>query len=399
MTLTTVIIIILLTFSSGFARPISEYNASYTPNGIGFAFTGAGGRIGQLTALAQTLINGSFPGGAPVLPSYIAGVSAGALTAVAINGILENMQQNLNNGFTFDHFRDLLFSTTDSDIYTEGNDIDLLEDLDKGYLLNSDPLGTYISGVLSQLNYSVLGDIYLPTYITVVDQRSGLNLRLLSTDPLYSGLSLVQVLQATTAIPLAFQPRQIPQLSVFTQFIDGGTGIDYVPVIPLLSFPGIETIYVITYNNAFNYGVSPNAESDSDLALLRYAEAAYDISGANIAIGDLAILSVANVTGYVYQPTFVTMYATTDFNSMEQQYDSALAWSQNNAPSNVDMDSLLNVTATLPDYTSATTYSDSSIAATGTEYEETAPTAVPSSAVSSVSFTLVYGIVSLLLSL
>jgi len=274
---------------------------------------------------------------------------------------LENEQQGLNNGFTFGYFSSYLFNTTDSDIYVEGSDLKLLENLDKGYLLDSDPLGDYIQNVLTKVGYSTLGDLYLPTYITVVDQRSGLNLRLLSTNPMYSSLSLLQVLQATTAIPLAFMPRQIPALSDFTQFIDGGTGIDYVPVIPLLSFSGITTIYVITYNNAFNFGVSTDAESGSGLAILRYAEAAYDISGANIAIGDLAILSDANVTGYVYQPTFSTMYATTDFNSMEQQYNSALAYAEANAPSNVDNDYLLDVDAVLPDYTSSTGETDQSL--------------------------------------
>ncbi len=126
-----------------------------------------------------------------------------------------------------------------------------LSGLDDGYLLDSSPfryeqticlifLFLYydyrevLSQVLARLGYSKLRDVYLPTFFTIVDQQSGINVRLSSINPAHYNISLLDVLCSTTAIPIAFSPGSIPSLSGTARFIDGGTGIDFVPVIPLL---------------------------------------------------------------------------------------------------------------------------------------------------------------------
>eukprot|EP01111_Echinosteliopsis_oligospora_P018122 TRINITY_DN813_c0_g1_i1.p1 TRINITY_DN813_c0_g1~~TRINITY_DN813_c0_g1_i1.p1 ORF type:complete len:384 (-),score=91.43 TRINITY_DN813_c0_g1_i1:36-1187(-) len=346
------ILSILLLVLSTEAKPISEYAGARALGDIAFAFTGAGGRISQEAALAETLINGTYPGGVPVMPSYMAGVSSGALVAVGINAVLEATENALSGGLTFYDFNQLLFGLDNDDVF-QLRARDLVSNIDHGFVLDTDPLRTTITGILNRIGYSVLGDLYLPTYITVVDQRSGVDLRLYSLDTRYSNLPLIDILMSTTAIPVVFSPQQIPALTTFTEFIDGGTGIDYVPIIPLLNNPNVQVIYAITYNQAFTYGPSDDSLDAERGTLVKYAARAYDITGAGLAIGALTILQTSNKTGYVYQPNFAQTFATTDFESEQEQFNLALAWAQANAPINVDNYALLAADQTLPAYTSA----------------------------------------------
>jgi predicted acylesterase/phospholipase RssA len=51
-------------------------------------------------------------------------------------------------------------------------------------------------------------------------------MRLWSTDPQHANLDLLEVMMASTALPIAFKPREIQGMGK-TLFIDGGTGKDY----------------------------------------------------------------------------------------------------------------------------------------------------------------------------
>ena len=57
---------------------------------------------------------------------------------------------------------------------------------------------------------------------------------------------------ASTALPLAFQTRAITNMPGI--FIDGGTGVDTLPVVALLQRPEVSTVYLIVYNSAFSSG-------------------------------------------------------------------------------------------------------------------------------------------------
>lgn len=112
-----------------------------------------------------------------------------------------------------------------------------------------------VTKILARIGYEVLGDLYLPTTITTVDQRLGINVRLNSTDPQHAQLPLIDVILSTAAIPVAFPPGKIPALSKYSTFVDGATGVDFVPVIPLLSIPEVKVIYIITFNYALSAGM------------------------------------------------------------------------------------------------------------------------------------------------
>eukprot|EP00026_Physarum_polycephalum_P005583 Phypoly_transcript_05618.p1 GENE.Phypoly_transcript_05618~~Phypoly_transcript_05618.p1 ORF type:complete len:208 (+),score=16.78 Phypoly_transcript_05618:121-744(+) len=162
------------------AHPLSYYNNTPPPNGVAFVFSGAGGRIGQLVGIAESLINGSYPNGTQIRPSYFTGISSGALVAVAMNAVLETVEQNITNGFNFGDFHALLFDLKNSDVY-DANVFKVIADLSAGYLLDTTPLRNFLSKVLARINYATLGDLYIPTTISTVDQRTRATMTISST--------------------------------------------------------------------------------------------------------------------------------------------------------------------------------------------------------------------------
>jgi hypothetical protein len=116
------------------------------------------------------------------------------------------------------------------------------------------------------MGYSTLGDLYLPTSISIVNQSSGLDTRLWSNNPEYANLDLLEVMLASAALPIAFPPRVITGLgntvsyyfkwiSLFEKvWIDGGTGIDTIPNIPLHNNTAVKEAYIVCYSSAMTSG-------------------------------------------------------------------------------------------------------------------------------------------------
>lgn len=347
----TLFLLFLLPFVA--SKPISQYSGFTTTKGLAFAFSGAGGRIAQQTALSQTLINGTYPKGTPLTPSFLSGVSSGALSMVGLNGALENRASGGKAGWTFGEWNDYVFNLQNNQVYRTGprGVIDSLGNLDDGYLLNNEPLEATINRALVRLNYNKFGDLFLPSYITVVDQRTGFNVRLLSTDPLVSDLPLLDILLATTAIPVAFKARMIPQLTNNTLFIDGGVGIDYVPVIPLLNGGlDVTTIYAITPNKDPNTGDNGDNSGVEQNGIIRNALKAFEIQGNNLEIGALAILANSNATSFLYAATLNQTFSTLEFDQEVLQYDLAKAYGLKNAPVPITDEGLTAFDRKLPLY-------------------------------------------------
>lgn len=224
-------------------------------NGIAFSFSGAGGRISQHAALMSCLVNGTFPSGTPIRPDYLAGASSGALSAVLLSAILQTQEQHLSYGISFDEYKQLLFSLNNGDIFAD-DALAIAEiftnNIPKGYILDVSPFEATLSKWLSQMNYYKLSDLYIPTAISVVERNTGETKRLWSDDPRHANLSLLEVLMASTALPIAFQPRTITGFP--GTYIDGATGGDALPVVALLDRPEVKTIYAVVYNSAFSSG-------------------------------------------------------------------------------------------------------------------------------------------------
>jgi predicted acylesterase/phospholipase RssA len=338
------IAILLLLWISVQTRPISYYQPTPPPS-VAFVFSGAGGRLGQLVALAEALINGTYMTGTPIRPSCFAGASSGAIVAVAMSAILETTEQQVP-GITYGEFHDILFNLNNNDIFS--SDVyKVIEDLASGYLLDNTPLRyisrsysllmssrNFLSKTLQRVNYTLLGDLYLPTTISTVDQRTGITVRLSSTNAEHATLPILDVLIASASIPLAFKPGSIPALSNYSRFLDGATGIDAVPIIPLLSIPSLQSAYVITFNYAITHGIIDNSHplDAGEFPLLTYALQAFNIQNANLAIGALGILNEANFSGFVFEPNFTTTFSTIDFGSCEAQYSLTQEWAKASFP-------------------------------------------------------------------
>ena len=208
----------------------------------GFVFSGAGARIPQLYALARAVVEGTYPDparpgrtGPPVAPDVIAGASSGSLNAVAVSAILSGR-------FSWDQYREVLVDLRNSPS-SPGAKRDrtiyawLPGDIGKGYVLQTESrllphhlLHATLSDVVqNRMGLETLGDIdpRYPVVVSAVSRETGRTLRLASDDPACAKFPVVDVLMASTAIPVAFPQRPLPKIG---PCVDGGTGRDSVPV-------------------------------------------------------------------------------------------------------------------------------------------------------------------------
>lgn len=63
-------------------------------------------------------VNGTYPGGVKIRPSFLAGASSGALSAVMLNAIIETQEKHLGtNGISMEMYKQLLFAMEDSKVF------------------------------------------------------------------------------------------------------------------------------------------------------------------------------------------------------------------------------------------------------------------------------------------
>ncbi|PRP87405.1 hypothetical protein PROFUN_00616 [Planoprotostelium fungivorum] len=319
--------------------PPSYGLSGFTTPEVGFAFSGAGGRVAQHSALSQALVLGEYPNATRIIPSVISGTSSGALNAVALSGYLEYVASNGSAGWSLDSWNNFIFDLENSDVYRTGirGIIGTAVGVTDGYLLNNDPLEDTLNAALNQIGYKNLGDLFIPTFISTVDQRTGDTVRFLSTDSNVTSIPLVQILLATTAIPVAFKPRMIPALTNNTVFIDGGVSIDYLPIIPLVSGPiRVSTLYGLVPNKDPNTGNNNSSGDDlEENGIVRNILKAFEIQGNNLLVGGLAIAANSNARAFLYSAVLNQTFSTLDFNSERTQYDLVRNWARNNNPTEI----------------------------------------------------------------
>jgi predicted acylesterase/phospholipase RssA len=203
--------------------------------------TGAAARLPQEAALLEELYNRGLLKDVV----FISGVSSGALNAVALNGILSGRM-------TWSEYKKILFGIKNSDIFVqEGRQLPV----------NTDPARKFITSVVEQkLNYHIMGDLPVTTEISFTRLKD-LDLkkkvyRMCSrtiNEESDTTLSVVDVLMASTAFPVAFPQQRIRNAKTIPDvtYVDGGVGEDHVPFHALLEFEkwrgaGINKVYVIS---------------------------------------------------------------------------------------------------------------------------------------------------------
>jgi len=312
---------------------------SFNPNingsgGIAFTFSGAGGRLSQHLALMENLIFGLNPAGIKVRPNFISGASSGSISAVALNALLYS-EDSGKNFFTWDDYKELVFNLQSSEVYDDswkGLAKIFTYNIYEGYFLDSTPLQTYLTPFLAKMNFTTLGDLYLPTEISVVNQTSGDSIRLWSNDPQYADLDILEVIMASTAIPMAFTPRPISALGN-DLFIDGGTGIDTLPVYGPLHDAKVDELYIICYGGAFTSGGALDLPPLlQDILLLKNAVAAIEDMRVDLFNGGVDIAAKSNVTSFLYMPNLNMTFSALDFDHEKLEYELSHEWSLSNNP-------------------------------------------------------------------
>jgi hypothetical protein len=302
-------------------------------HGTAIIITGAAAKIVQEAALLEQLQKKGMLNDVV----FISGASSGALNATVLNAILSKK-------FTWNQYLRILTGITNNDIYIRNG---------KKLPVNTQPLRDLITRiVIDSLGYTKMSDLPYTTSFSIV------NLKILSfKDRTYrlcnhqinkesdSTLNIVDVLMASTAIPLAFPPASIRDIKNIPDipYHDGGVAADHVPYHALIEFEKysgfeVEKMIIISRKrdtipnmtkeleqfgiDRFKFfdklGVSP--ESISNRGFYKRLMELQEESP-----------SLAERT-YIYVPNFKEEFLMLDFNTLKSQYEVSASWAQTHSP-------------------------------------------------------------------
>ena len=77
----------------------------------------------------------------------------------------------------------------------------------KGFILDNTPFANLLGANFDRMGYKKLGDLYIPTCISLVNQTSGTDTRIWSNDPKYKDLDLLEVVLASTGKSISFHVK------------------------------------------------------------------------------------------------------------------------------------------------------------------------------------------------
>lgn len=211
-------------------------------SGVALIITGAAARIPQEAALLEELQRRGLLKDLV----FVSGVSSGALNSVMINGILSHRM-------TWSEYKNILFSLKTEDVFITSENHKLP--------FNTSPArDLYTRVVEKKLRYKSIGDLPYTTSLSVTYPKH-LNLqsevfRMCSrkiNPESDTTLSLVDIMMASSAFPLAFPPARIKNVTTIpdVEYIDGGAGEDIIPYHALLEFEkyrgyGVKKVYIIS---------------------------------------------------------------------------------------------------------------------------------------------------------
>lgn len=302
-------------------------------SGTAIIMTGAAARIPQQAALLEELYNRGLLNDVV----FISGVSAGAINAVALNGILDGK-------LTWEEYRKTLFNL-------DNNDIFLLQEGRK-LPVNTDPVrNLYREFVEEKLGYRRIGDLPIMTEISFANYRD-LKIRkniyrMCSrkiNEETDTTLNLVDIMMASSAIPFAFPPVRIGNVSTIPdlEYVDGGFGIDYVPFKALLDFQKyrgeeVKQVYIISRKSGLA-GISEELKMlgiDRKAASERFENSLDNVLW-KILINRLTAFAKDAPEmifhSYVWIPDFDQDFLLFNFSNLEEQYMITRTWAQNNDP-------------------------------------------------------------------
>ena len=260
------------------------------------------------------------------------------MNVVVLNAILQSEDSQRKTSFGWDDYKRVLFEMNNRDVFDDtpkGMRDVFTHNIPHGYILDTKPLRTKIEAILDDVGYDTLGSLYLPSYISVVEYDTGIEHRLFSrsADPAVRNLRLVDILMATTAIPMVFPPRRVLGYAGDILFIDGGAGRDTIPV-EALTEERCRSIYVVTHSLGTwveeKRNVLPKPIQDIEILanLLKTREfLAQDLF-------DLELDRAKQLArrAFLYRPKLKTVFPLLDFSKQREQYQETMEWALKNEP-------------------------------------------------------------------
>jgi predicted acylesterase/phospholipase RssA len=331
-----IILVALFLFSDTKATYETQSQQLISQKGSGTAIimTGAAARIPQQAALLEELYNRGLLKDVV----FISGVSAGALNAVMLNAILSGK-------LTWDDYRDILFKLRNNDIFTVEEERKLP--------VNTEPVRKLLKQIVEdRLGYHQIGDLPYMTEISFNsrgDFGSGRRVYRMCSRKINketdTTLSLVDIMMATSAIPFAFPPVRIENVTTIPdhEYVDGGVGSDYIPFKALLDFQkhrgvNVEKVYIISKKSGNYSEISQELDFlgiDNDGHIDRFASSLDKIMSRILInrLGAFARQAPEMIyRSYVWIPDFEQDFMMFNFNNLEEQYTLTRAWAQNNDP-------------------------------------------------------------------
>ena len=332
-TLLICFVLFLISDSGSAESPAAGKPGPEVSDGVGTAviMTGAAARITQQVALLEELHNRDLLDDLV----FISGVSAGAINAVALNAIVEQK-------ITWKDYKDLLFGIENHDIFNLSKN--------KKLPVDTEPIRKLLQEfVEDRLGYHSIGDLPLMTEISFTRRQPWIKkdvYRMCSrkiNEESDTTLSLVDILMASTAIPIAFPPQRVEDVITIPdrQYIDGGAGIDYVPFQALLDFQkfrekSVKRVYIISRKTEIG-SVSEELEviGIESRALDRFGNSFDHLMKKHLINRLTAFAKEAPemiLKSYVWIPDFDQDFLLFNFNNLEEQYTITKSWARVNDP-------------------------------------------------------------------
>lgn len=328
-----ILTLLLITLSNKDVETL-ETVTSQPGNGVAVIMTGAAARIPQEAALLEELYNRGLLKNVV----FISGVSSGALNAVMLNGILSGR-------LTWEEYKEILFNLENNDIFIPGEK--------RRFPVNTEPArNLYKKIVEDKLGYYHIGDLPFMTEISITCLKD-LDLkkkvyRMCSrkinaeTD---TTLSLVDIMMASSAFPIAFPPVRIRNVKTIpdVEYVDGGVGDDHVPFQSLLQFQKfrgrrVERVYIVSRKSDSipqiseelkGFGIDDKGRFDKlgvsldnvlKKGIIRRLEAYAAESPEMIMIS------------YIWVPDFEENFLLFNFNKLKEQYILTQRWAKTHQP-------------------------------------------------------------------
>lgn len=302
-------------------------------SGVAVIMTGAAARIPQEAALLEELYRrGLFKD-----VVFISGVSSGALNSVMLNAVLSGK-------LSWEEYRNILFGLKNSDIFVQGQ---------KKIPVNSAPERELFRRIVEDsLGYATIGDLPFTTAISFTHlhelgvKKSVYRMCSRKINPeTDTTLSLVDIMMASSAFPVAFPPVRIKNARTIpdVEYVDGGVGEDHVPYHALLEFEkfrgkGVDKVYIISRKcdsipevseELMNLGINDRGLFD------RLGISLDEILKKGIIKRLKAYASEAPELvsrTYVWMPDFKADFLMFDFSNLQKQYEMTSSWARTNEP-------------------------------------------------------------------